>query len=898
MFVRSILATLALALALLPAASSAQSSGAASIDKSVYTTTLANGLEVIVVEDRGAPVVQVATWYRFGSLQETPGKTGLAHALEHMMFRGTSNVSAGGLLDTVARLGAEMNGQTNYDYTQFYFTVPADRLDVGLYLEADRMQHALLRQQDWNIEKGAVLSELDGDDSSPFFNLLSRVRLAAYPNDPHGRTPIGVRADVAGSTAKDIAKYYHEWYAPNNAALVIAGDVNHTAVFAKVKHYFGAIPAKKLPVRSTVSPHAASGQVVEAEFPFPFEVLALAYAVPGDTEKGEAAISTLSTLIENQRSPFYQALVQTNIALAVEANSDTQLQGGLLDVFIVLNPGHTANEAQTVFQATMDNLIKNGVSPQLAHSATTMTLAERAFSGDSIEGLGDTAGYTYGIVGEKIGDEDRRIGALTPADLTATAAQYLAKPTVIGHLRPNDAPSRGSSNKSDATITDNFSSREPSGPVIVPTAIAKIVDKPSTVRSKLAPVAFTLPNGLRVVIQEKHDRPTFLLKGIIKSNASFEPSGQEGVARLASAVADYGSANYSFDDRHRTTDDLGAFVNTGASFGAQGMAPDFDAILKIIADGEMHPSFPDSWFQLERGQLANSLSSENDLASVLVERSYKNLLMSPNDPGLRFASKQSVAGLTRDDVVDYAKEYWRPDLTSIAIVGDVDPVKVHAAMLAAFGGWTNDGPRPDTTSMPYPAATGGHNWIGTDANQVAVRLGQPSLARNDPDYDTFQLMSQILGGAGAFESRLWQSLRQRRGLVYGVDTDTNASASRGDFRIELSAAPANVPRAIQIVRDEITRMQNEPVTATELLEAKTRLTSQALLAEASADGQAGELLDIASNGLPLDYYQTLQQRYAKITAADIERVAKTDIYADNFIEIFAGPRGSWSDQSL
>ena len=153
-------------------------------DAGVYTTHLRNGLQVIVIEDHAAPVVETAVWYRFGSLDETPGKTGLAHALEHMMFRGTDNISAGGLDDITERLGAEMNGETDYDYTQLYFVLPADKLDVGLYIEADRMQHALIRQSDWDIERGAVLSELDGDASSPFFDLLARVRAAAFPGQP------------------------------------------------------------------------------------------------------------------------------------------------------------------------------------------------------------------------------------------------------------------------------------------------------------------------------------------------------------------------------------------------------------------------------------------------------------------------------------------------------------------------------------------------------------------------------------------------------------------------------------------------------------------------------------------------------------------------------------------
>ncbi|MDQ2991959.1 MAG: insulinase family protein, partial [Candidatus Eremiobacteraeota bacterium] len=680
--------------------------------------------------------------------------------------------------------------------------------------------------------------------------------------------------------------------------LVVAGDVRHADVFRRVQRYFGAIPSRKLPARSRATPQAANGATVEAGFPFPFEVVDLAYAVPGDTEPGEPAISTLSTLIQNQRSPFYQALVQTNIALAINTNADTQLKGGLLNVFVILNPGHTADEAQTVFQATMDDLIHNGVSPDLAHGATRMTLADRIFSGDSITGAGGLAGYTYGIVGEKVKDEDGRIAALTPADLTAAAAKYLSRPTVVGHLRPNDTPKTGASNKSDATVSDDFSTRQPNGPVIVPKALAATLRIPTGVRSKLSPVAFTLSNGLHVIVQEKHDRPTFVLKGAIRSNVAFQAPGQQGIARLTSSVADYASDAYPFDVRHRTTDDLGAYLSTGASFSAHGMSHDFDAILKIVADGEIHPSFPQQWVDLERDQLANSLQSENDLASTVFDHAYLHLLLSPGDPALHFATKDTVSALTRDDLVEYAHRYWRPDLTSIAIVGDVDPARVRRALEATFGSWSAQGPTPSTQQPALPHATAGHAWVGTAANQVTVRLGQPALASTNPDYDTFALLSQILGGAGAFESRLWQQLRQTRGLVYGVSSELSADASRGDFRIELSASPSKVPQAVDLVRAQLLLLQSTPVSAIELLEAKTRLVSEALLSEESAGGQADELLDVASSGLPLNYYQTLAQRYARITPADIQRVAKVYLHPESLIQIYAGPRGPWSENGL
>ncbi len=879
----------------LPVAAAAQGGPG---DGGIYTTTLQNGLRVIVVEDHAAPVVQSSVWYGFGSLQETPGKTGLAHALEHMMFRGTPEISSGGLDDVTARLGAQMNAETSYDYTQFYFLMPADKLDVALYTDADRMQHAALRASDWAIERNAVLNEIDGDASSPFYNLLSRVRAAAFLNQPAGRTPLGSREDVVRATVADIRRYYEEWYAPNNATLVVSGDVNHATVFAKAERYFGSIPAKRLPPKVKLNPQPSNGQTVEAQFPFPFEILDLAYSVPGDTQHGEPAISTISTLLENQRSPFYRALVESNIALAIEANADTQLRGGLLHVFIVLNPGRTAGEAQAVFQATMNSMLANGLNPDLVVAAKRMTIAERLYAADSIDGIGGLAGYTYGIIGEKLSDEDARLDALTESDLISAARTYLSRPTVVGHLTPNESPPRGNSQKSNASASDDFSKRIPNGPIVVPSWIARAVRTPTTARSVLAPVSFTLPNGLRVIVQTKRDRPTFVLRGKIASSPGFQPAGKEGIARLASAVADYGSAAYPFAQRRKATDEMGAFVTTGDAFFAQGTINDFNSIVAIVADGEEHPTFADPWLGIERSQLANSLQSESNISGVMIDRAYDRLLLSGDDPTLRQPNARSVSAVSREDLLAYTQRYWRPDLTTITVVGNVSPQQVRAALESSFGGWRNDGSKPDPHLMPMPPATSGHDYIGTAANQVYIRLGQPAISRSSPDYDTFLVLNQILGGSGAFESRLWQELRQKRGLVYNVNSTLEADADRGDFRVELNASPQRVVEAVQFVRRELQRLQREPVSATELQEAKVRLVSNALLEEASSAGQAKQLMDIGANSLPLDYYRTLNERFAQITPADVQRVARAYLRPERLVEVYAGPSGPWAQQSI
>jgi zinc protease len=883
------------ALAVLGTSARAQDLGGPG-DDGIYTTVLRNGLRVVVVEDHAAPVVQTSVWYHFGSLDETPGKTGLAHALEHMLFRGTETLSAGGLTDIVARLGAQMNGETAYDYTQFYFLMPADKVDIGLQIDADRMQHATISQSGWDVERGAVLSELQGDEGSPFFNLMQLVRAAAYPGQPEGRAPIGFLNDVEHATAADIATYYHEWYAPNNATLVVAGDVQHDAIFAKAQRYFGAIPSKTLPAqRPPEHPvpidHTAT---VTSDLPFPFAILDLAYAVPGDKDPGEPAISTLTALISNQLSPFYQALVQSNIALAVDADEDTQLHGGLMNVFIVLNPGHSPQEAQDVFNTTMQRVLHDGFTPELVQAAKQLTIADRLYDADSVDGLGGLAGYTYGIVGERISDEDQRLSDLNADSLLAIARKYLTQPTVIGHLDPNAAPPRSNSEKSDAAMSDDFSRRVPSGPIVEPPALAAAARTPTTARSPLDPVKFTLPNGITVLVQQKTDRPTFVLSGGIASSAAFVPAGKEGIEQLASTLADYGSTNEPFTQRRTQIDLMGASVENGQSFSARGLAGDFSKIVAILADGEEHPAFADPWFSLERNQLSNSLQSEATISGVMIDRAYAGLLSAPQDPSLRQASPLSVGSITQNDLASYTERYWRPDLTTIAVVGNLSPDQVRATLEQAFGSWTNDGATPDVHAMPFPAAHAGRDYVGTAANQVYIRLGQPAVSRSNPDYDTFLVLNQILGASGAFESRLWQELRQKRGLVYSVGSSLDAARDRGDLKIEISAAPTRVVEAVDFVRTELRTLQTHPVTQTELDEAKLRLVSDALLDEASATGQADQLLDIGMNGLPLDYYRTLNDRFARITPADVERVAHEYLHPDQLVEIYSGPPGPWS----
>ena len=281
-----------------------------------------------------------------------------------------------------------------------------------------------------------------------------------------------------------------------------------------------------------------------------------------------------------------------------------------------------------------------------------------------------------------------------------------------------------------------------------------------------------------MIVQQKTDRPTFVLRGSIASS----PRSAAGARRhfsSASSVADYGSATNPFEQRRKATDELGAFVNTGESFSRKAKP----------ATSSRSPTSSPTAKRIRRSPTRGSRSNARNSPTVCSRRALSRASRRPfvrpsaaasDDPTLRQPTPASVQRITHEDLASYAARYWRPDLTTISVVGDLSPQRVRTALETAFGGWQAAGAKPNPHLMAMPAATRGRDYIGTAANQVYIRLGQPAVSRSNPDYDTFLVLSQILGGSGAFESRLWQELRQKRGLVYSVGSSVDADADRGD----------------------------------------------------------------------------------------------------------------------
>ncbi|MGH7683060.1 MAG: M16 family metallopeptidase, partial [Vulcanimicrobiaceae bacterium] len=759
-------------------------------------------------------------------------------------------------------------------------------------VEADRMQHLSLAENLWKLERGAVLQEYDSDHSDPIQKLIMAVDTAAYgQGDALGRGGLGIRSDIVRATTADLRAYYRKWYAPNNAVLVIAGDVTPDDAFAMAQRAFGAIPAKRVPPQNTKPAVVHAGKSIVQTGDVPFATLDLAYAIPGQTDRRVIAPILIALAAENARSPIRSALVNSQIALRYSATPVLTMRGSMFHVLITLAPGHTVADARHAWDTAFRATFIDHYPTDLIDAAKREAVLQDVYDADSLTGLSDLVGNSFGVEhGTYPNHDNLDIVHETQQQVQAAARTMFAKPTVVAYLKPLNAKPGAvpNPNAHAGAISDTFSGRIPTGKIVeAPWIVAALRTAPS-IASHVAPVSFMMPNGLRLLVQEAHDNPTVIIAGAIRNSPRSDDPGKEGESAILTSMMAYGSARYDFDTQRMLADNLGAEVWYGGSFGARSLARDFPKLLDILADDIKEPALPPDFFGLVRDSIRSQVERREYDPRYRAARAFEEALLPPGDPALRVPTPQSLGAITLDDIHSLANRLIRPENTVLVVVGDVKATEVRDEVTAALGTWHAQGPAIDLSMPAVPQPKGGSIDVPTQSSDIAVRMGAPGIGRASPDFDTFTLMDQIFGG-DSFDSRLFKDVRMRSGLVYSIYAGLDATRDRGIFEIGMRASPQNVRRAVSLVKEEIRRMQNEPVGQTELERARTRIVGSTIIAEQDKSTLVSDLLNIAQNDLPLDYYATLSKRFATINADAIQRVARTYLHPAHMVEVYEGP---------
>ncbi len=862
---------------------SVQSQGA------VLRATLDNGLKVIIVKNDLAPVVTTEINYLAGSNEAPEGFPGMAHAQEHMMFRGGRGLSAGQLADISAEMGGVFDADTQQSVTQYFFTVPAKDVDVALHIEAIRMEGVLDSESLWKKERGAIEQEVAQDLSNPEYVFYSKLLSEMFKGTPYAHDALGTKASFDKTTGRMLHDYYDKWYGPNNAVLVVVGNVDPERALSKIKTLFGGIPARKLEARPEIRLEPVKPQTLHFDTDRPYGMAVMAFRMPGYASPDYAASQVLSDVLSSERGDLY-GLVPEGRALSAGFSLNSFGQTGMGFAAGIFPKGGDPDKLLAEIRQALGNYLKKGFPDDLVEAAKRHEVASAEFEKNSVSGLASSWSQAVAVEGRQSPDDDiAAIRKVTAEDVNRVARKYLDFDHAVQAILTPKVSGKPVASKGFGGA-ESFSPKEAKS-VALPEWARRDLGKLSIPESAVNPVDTRLPNGIRLIVQPEKVSETVSVYGHLDSQPDMEePSRKEGVAKVLEKLFSFGTEKHDRIAFQKALDDIAADESAGTDFSLQVLKADFEKGIALLAENELHPAFPQKAFEIVRMQVAESAAGELQSPGYLTGRALKSAIFPASDPTLRETTPQTVSSLNLDDVKQYYHEAFRPDLATIVVMGDVDPEKVRSLVEKYFGQWRAEGPKPETKLPAVPLSEASTVAV-PDSSRVQdhVMLAETiGINRFSPDYYALELGNHVLGGA-FYATRFYKDLREEAGLVYYVGSSFQAGKNRAIYMVSYAADPSNVSKARSIIVRDLAEMQKKRVSKKELRQAKVLLLRKMSLAESSMDSIAAGFISRSDLGLPLDEPTRAAKRYLALTPEEVQAAYNKWISTDRLSQITEGP---------
>ncbi len=879
--------SLPLALLLLLAVGGAH---AATEQQSVLRARLDNGLPVVIIRNSLAPVATVEMNFLVGGDETPAGFPGMAHAQEHMAFRGCTGMTADQTAAIYAQLGGRNNADTQQTITQFFTTVPAADLDVALEAQAACLHGIDDSQQQWAEERGAIEQEVARDLSNPTYKFINRLNEDMFAGTPYAHDPLGTKSSFDATTGEMLRQFYEKWYRPNNAILLVVGDVDRGATLAKIRHLFGDIPSHPLPARPAVDLRPVKSETFTLDSNLPYGLGFIAYRFPGTDSPQYAAAQILADVLASQRADLY-GMVPAGKALAAEFGlAETYPKASVGYGVVALPAGMDITAAIAEMRHILSAYAEKGVPEDLVEAAKRSEVASAEFQRNSIPGLADLWSNTLAAEGRTSPDEDvAAIQRVTLADVNRVAKQYLVgQNSITATLKPvpTGQPVGGKGYGGAEQVTS-----APTKPVQLPQWAAAALAQLKIPSDYVTASDTVLPNGLRLIVKTDRTSPTVSVLGSVKHNSDLQtPPGQEGVSEVLESLYSYGTQTLDRLAFQKALDEISANESAGYKFAVKALKDHFSRGVQLLADNELHPALPAQAFAVVSKQTSEFVAGNLKSPGYRTSRALDLALLPAGDPVLREVTPATLANVTLDDVKQYHAATIRPDLTTIVVIGDVSAEEARTVIEKWFGDWKAVGPKPNTILPAVPPnKPSAVNVADSEAIQDTVILAeQLSLNRFDPDYYPLQLGNNVLGG-GFYATRLYHDLRQVSGYVYNVDVSLGASETRASYSVNYGCDPQNVSKARALIERDLGQMRTQDVSAGELHLAKALLLRQIPLSESSEGAVAEGLLRRAEIGLPLDEPIRAAKRYFDLDAAQVRKAFARQVRVDDLVQVVRGP---------
>jgi zinc protease len=847
-------------------------------------------MRVILVRNQLAPVVTIETNILAGGSESPAGFPGMAHAQEHMAFRGCLDMTADQTAAIYAQLGDENNADTQQNVTQFYATVPAADINIALEAQSKCLQDINDSQTEWNRERGALVQEVDGDLSDPLYDVLHRINRTIFAGTPYAHGPLGNKASFEKTTGPMLRKFYRNWYAPSNVILVIVGDIDAGKTLATIAGLFGHIPSRKTPSHPGFHLRQFKSDNFTINSDLPYTLAYIAYRFPGTDSSDYAATVILTDILASSRAEVYKMVP---LGLAIQADfgleeSYRKASIGLAEVAV--SPGNDPHTSLSELRKIIRRYGLNGVPKELFEAARRGELAQEVFQSNSIPGMADLWSNALAVEGRASPEDDfQALRKVTPADVNRVAHHYLvnaATITVTLRAWPSESP---------ATVEDPVHMEKAADLSIASVQLPKWVtgrlEELRMPQNSAGLTDATLANGIRLIVKTDSTSPTVMLLGSIRHNPDVQtPVGKEGISDVLEVLYGYGSQKMDRIKFQTALDDIAANEEAGYQFSLSVYKDDFSRGVELLADNELNPDFSSTTFATARQLTMQRITGDMLGSEYRSFRALNHAMVPQNDPTLRNVTPETLGTLTLNELKAYQRATIRPDLTTIVIVGDISSADARATVEHWFGNWNAIGPTPITElpSIPLNLPSSLRVIDASLGQDLVVLAEQLQLERLNPDYYALQLGTQILNG-GFYASRLYRDLRQTNGYVYGIDVALFADSNRSSYTIMYDCEPEKASQVRAIVERDLNQMGNQNVSAQELHRAKALLLRQILLRQSSVEAVASDILDLAQSGLPLNEPSEAGMKYVALTADDIRTAFAKEIRVKDLVQVVRGP---------
>lgn len=848
----------------------------------VQKHVLDNGLTVLLKRDSSLPFVTVVTAYRVGGANDPEGVKGVAHFFEHMMFNGTSEFGKEFVDQTTYESAGSNNAYTTCDATVYWFHVSSDALDRILYIEATRMTRLVF--DTFDTERKNVLEELNRDLGDPWGRLHYELTPRVFTVHPYRHPVIGWRRDLEAATREKMEAFYRDYYAPNNATLVIHGDFEPASALAAVKKHFGPIAKGKDAAVITVQEPPQTRQVrheYQTEEAATRMIIAWKTVPMGSDD--DLALDVLSTVLTGGKNARLNVRLISTDELVPEGGLDcTNESRRYIGLFYVSAEPYEGKTPEQVEEAVFDELAKianEGITERELQKAKNIVLANQVYRLESGRDLAEAIAYSYAMnLPDYVPTYLGRVDRITADQVRRVAAKYLNRDqsTVV------IAKGRGGADKDGRPDPKR---RRSARTVLRTPDVGQYYD-------------VRLPNGLTVMVKPKLDLPVVSMRAYVESSSLYEPEDKAGLAALVGEMLDEGThdpAGRSLSDEElaEMIEEIGGVMSTGAdgvSFKA--LSKYTPLLLDLMHEILVNASFPEDRFESVKRDTLERIKTRADNPETLLQDLFDETVFRghPNHrPAVGY--RETVEKLTRHDVIEWYRKYFRPDNTVIVVVGYVEPLSLILEIRKRFADWAPQGeltlPRP----IAAPKVPGTLACATKNIPQVNILIGHAGITRDHPDYVALRVAETILCSSPVFSDRFSRAVRVEDGLAYSVGGSLTGGADwwPGAFSIYAGTEAKNKDRILDLMNKLLREFVEQGPTEKEVADAKNYLAKSFFARWETGDEWVNYLLAVKRLNLGTDYHRRFQEKLASLTRDEVHAAVQRFVRLDQLTTVIVGP---------